>query len=309
MIERIQQQDKYMQEKVQAQLNRLGGAGKYVATVSTFLKQAPVEKFTIEYDPTRKTAVNEQTFSEGLGDQTQDVNKNTNAVSVYLPNGLPAGSSDSSQNRSYSRTAKETQFGVTKIQTNEFISPGVLEEISIAVTLEKDALPLDLSLEELKELIAHAASPKANPDNVTIAFAESLDPFMAGDKNVKAPIKAEHGNPWWLAIALLAFGLFFGQKALTQKINSARAAQEEELIRLREQNEIQEKQIKDLSANAADMLTRQSQLQQGLLEQQNRPSIKASGSDIKNALKELKREFDGVDESEAGERIRSWIEQ
>ena len=29
----------------------------------------------------------------------------------------------------------------------------------------------------------------------------------------------------------------------------------------------------------------------------------------KEALKELKRELDGVDESEAGERIRSWIEQ
>ena len=309
MIERIQQQDKYMQEKVQAQLNRLVGSGKYVATVSTFLKQAPVEKFTIEYDPTRKTAVNEQTFSEGLGDQTQDVNKNTNAVSVYLPNGLPAGSSDSTQNRSYSRTARETQFGVTKVQTNEYMSPGVLEEISIAVTLEKDALPVELTLEELKELIAHAASPKADPNNVTIAFAESLDPFMAGDKNVKAPIKAEHGNPWWLAIALLAFGLFFGQKALTQKINAAKAAQEEELIRLREQNEAQERQIKDLSANAADMIAKQSQLQQGLIEQQNRPSIRTSGADIRDALKELKRELDGVDESEAGERIRSWIEQ
>ena len=309
MIERIQQQDKYMQEKVQAQLNRLVGSGKYVATVSTFLKQAPIEKFTIEYDPNRKTAVNEQTFSEGLGDQTQDVNKNTNAVSVYLPNGLPAGSSDSSQNRSYSRTAKETQFGVTKVQTNEYISPGVLEEISIAVTLEKDALPVELTIEELKELVAHAASPKANPNNVTIAFAESLDPFMAGDKNVKAPIKAEHGNPWWLAIALLAFGLFFGQKALTQKINSAKAAQEEELIRLREQNEAQERQIKDLSANAADMIAKQSQLQQGLLEQQNRPSIRTSGADIRDALKDIKREFDGIDESEAGERIRSWIEQ
>ena len=309
MIERIQQQDKYMQEKVQTQLNRLVGAGKYVATVSTFLKQAPVEKFTIEYDPNRKTAVNEQTFSEGLGDQTQDVNKNTNAVSVYLPNGLPAGSSDSSQNRSYSRTAKETQFGVTKVQTNEFISPGVLEEISIAVTLEKDALPIDITLEELKELVAHAASPKADPNNVTIAFAESLDPFMAGDKNVKAPIKAEHGNPWWLAIALLAFGLFFGQKAMTQKINSAKAAQEEELIRLREQNEAQERQIKDLSANAADMIAKQSQLQQGLIEQQNRPALRSSGAEIRDALREIKREFEGVDESEAGERIRSWIEQ
>ena len=309
MIERLQQQDKYMQEKVQAQLNRLIGAGKYVATVSTFLKQAPVEKFTIEYDPNRKTAVNEQTFSEGLGDQTQDVNKNTNAVSVYLPNGLPAGSSDSSQNRSYSRTAKETQFGVTKVQTNEYISPGVLEEISIAVTLEKDALPTDITLEELKDLVAHAASPKASADNVTIAFAESLDPFMAGDKNVKAPIKAEHGNPWWLAIALLAFGLFFGQRVLTQKINAAKAAQEEEILRLREQNEAQERQIKDLSSNAAEMIEKQSQLQQGLIEQQARPAVKTSGAEIREALKELKRELDGVDELEAGERIRSWIEQ
>ena len=308
MIERIQQQDKYMQEKVQTQLNRLIGAGKYVATVSTFLKQAPVERFTIEYDPNRKTAVNEQTFSEGLGDQTQDVNKNTNAVSVYLPNGLPAGSSDSSQNRSYSRTARETQFGVTKVQTNEYMSPGVLEEISIAVTLEKDALPIELTLEELKELVAHAASPKADPNNVTIAFAETLDPFMAGDKNVKAPIKAEHGNPWWLAIVLLAFGLLFGHKMLTQKINSAKAAQEEELIRLRQQNEAQEQQIRDLSANAADLIAKQSELHQGLIEQQNRPAIRSSGTDIRNALKELKRELDGVDDSEAGERIRSWIE-
>lgn len=308
MLERLQANDKYMQEKVSAQLNRLIGSGKYVATVSTFLKQAPVEKFTIEYDPERKTAVNEQTFSEGLGDQTQDVNKNTNAVSVYLPNGLPAGSSDSSQNRSYSRTAKETQFGVTKVQTNEYMSPGVLEEISIAVTLEKDALPVELTLEELKELVAHAASPKASPDNVTIAFAESLDPFMAGDKNVKAPIKAEHGNPWWLAIVLLAGGLFFGHKALSQKIAAAKEAQQEELMRLRQMNEAQEKQIKDLSANAADLIAKQSQLQQGLIEQQNRPAIRSSGADIRDALRELKREFDGVDDSEAGEKIRSWIE-
>ncbi len=309
MIERLQQNDKYMQEKVQAQLNRLIGNGKYVATVSTFLKQAPVEKFTISYDPDKKAAVNEQTFSEGLGDQTTDVNKNTNAVSVYLPNGLPAGSSDSSQNRSYSRTARETQYGVTKVQTNEYMSPGTIEEISIAVTLEKDALPVELTLEELKELVAHAASPKADPNNVTIAFSDSIDPFMAGDKNVKAPIKAAHGNPWWLAIVLLFFGLLFGHNILTQKIKSAKEAQEDEINRLRAQNEAQEKQIKDLSINAADLIQKQSQLQQGLLEQQQRPAaIPTSGAEIREALRDLKREFDGVDESEAGERIKSWIE-
>ena len=309
MLQRLQENDKYMQEKVQAQLNRLIGAGKYVVTVSTFLKQAPVEKHTISYDPSTKIALNEQVFSEGLGDHTQDVNKNTNAVSVYLPNGLPAGSSDSSQNRSYSRTARETQYGVAKVQTSEILSPGTLEEISIAVTLEKDALPVEVTLEELKELVAHAASPKATPNNVTIAFADSIDPFMAGDKNVKAPIKAEHGNPWWLAIALLAFGLFFGHKALSQKINSAKAAQEEEMVRLRQQNDAQDKQLKDLSLNAADLIAKQSELQQGLIEQQNRPALHTSGADIRDALRELKREFDGVDESDAGERIRSWIEQ
>ena len=37
--------------------------------------------------------------------------------------------------------------------------------------------------------------------------------------------------------------------------------------------------------------------------------MRTSGADIRDALRELKREFDGVDESEAGERIRSWIEQ
>ena len=309
MLQRLQENDKYMQEKVQAQLNRLIGSGRYVVTVSTFLKQAPVEKHTISFDPNTRVALNEQVFSEGLGDQTQDVNKNTNAVSVYLPNGLPAGSSDSTQNRSYSRTARETQYGVAKVQTSEVMAPGTLEEISIAVTLEKDALPVELTLEELKELVAHAASPKATADNVTIAFAESLDPFMAGDKNVKAPIKAEHGNPWWLAIALLLFGLIFGHKALTQKINAAKAAQEEEMIKLRQQNEAQERQLKDLSVNAASMIEKQSQLQQGLLEQQNRPAIHTSGAEIREALRELEKEFDGVDESEAGEKIRSWIEQ
>ena len=309
MLQRLQENDKYMQEKVQAQLNRLIGSGKFVVTVSTFLKQAPVEKHTISFDPNTRVALNEQVFSEGLGDQTQDVNKNTNAVSVYLPNGLPAGSSDSSQNRSYSRTARETQYGVAKVQTSEVMAPGSLEDISIAVTLEKDALPVELTLEELKELIAHAASPKATAENVTIAFAESIDPFMAGDKNVKAPIKAEHGNPWWLAVALLLFGLIFGHKALSQRINAAKEAQEEEMIRLKQQNEAQEKQIKDLSMNAADLIEKQSQLQQGLIEQQNRPAIHASGADIREALRDIKHEFEGVDESEAGEKIRSWIEQ
>ena len=98
MLQRLEENDKYMTSKVNQQLDRLIGQGNYVATVSTFLRQAPVEKFTIDYDPNRKASVSEQSFKEGLGDQTSDSNRNLNAVSVYLPNGLPNGASNSNQN-------------------------------------------------------------------------------------------------------------------------------------------------------------------------------------------------------------------
>jgi len=309
MLEKLQENDKYMQEKVQAQLNKLIGGGKYVVTVSTFLKQAPVEKFTIAYDPNSKTAISEQTFSEGLGDKTSDSNSNVNAVSVYLPNGLPSGNSNSSQNRSYQRSAKETEYGVTKTQINEYMTPGAIEEISIAVTLEKDSLPVELTTEDLKELVARAASPKAKAENVTVAFADTIDPLIASDKTVKAPIKPSHGNPWWLAIALMFFGLLFGHRLLTNRIKHAKEMQDEELERLKEQNEMQEKQLKDLSVNAANLIQKQTQLQQGLIEQQNRPNVvPTSAAEIREALRDLKREIDGVDDIDAGDRIKSWIE-
>src|SRR5574344_453236 len=69
MLEKTQENDKYMQQKVSGQLDRLIGKGNYVATVSTFLRQAQVEKTSITYDPTHKTSVTEQTFNEGLGDK------------------------------------------------------------------------------------------------------------------------------------------------------------------------------------------------------------------------------------------------
>ena len=60
MLQRLEENDKYMTTKVNQQLDRLIGQGNYVATVSTFLRQAPVEKYTIDYDPNRKASVTEQ---------------------------------------------------------------------------------------------------------------------------------------------------------------------------------------------------------------------------------------------------------
>ena len=310
MLQRLEENDKYMTAKVNQQLDRLIGQGNYVATVSTFLRQAPVEKYTIDYDPNRKASVTEQTFSEGLGDQTNDTNRNVNAVSVYLPNGLPNGSSDSSQNRNYSRTARETQYGVTKTQTNEYIKPGVVEDISIAVTLDKNSLPANTTLEELKELIAKAASPKVNPENVSIAFSDSTDPYLASDRPANLPKPDETGNPWWLAIALSAIGLIMVFKAVSNKVQQVQEANRREVEMLRQKTAQQEQQLSDISQRAAQLTERQSELAQGLVEQQQRGYIQQQNpAQLADTLSNLSAELSDADDEEAGEKIKSWIEQ
>ena len=308
MLTRLEENDKYMQQKVNLQLDRLIGKGNYIATVSTFLVQAPVEKFSIIYDPNQKAAVNEQSFSEGLGDQTQDSNKGINAVSVYLPNGLPAAGSDSSQNRNYSRSATETHYGVTKTQVNEYIKPGVVEEISIAVTLEKSALPANTTLEELKELIAHAASPKADPENVSIAFSDATDPYLASDRPVNLPKPDETGNPWWLAVALSGIGLIIVFRMISNRVRRIQEENAQEVEMLRQRAAQQEQQLNDMNARANQLTQRQSELAQNLIEQQNREYLPENADRLAETLSDLSSQMSDADE-ETAEKIKSWIEQ
>ena len=320
MLAKLEENDRYMENKVRAQLDRLVGKGNYVATVSTFLRQAPVEKASIIYDPELKTSVSEQTFSEGLGDQTRDTNKSINAVSVYLPNGLPGANADSAQDRSYSRTAKETQYGVTKTQVNEYMSAGVIEEISIAVTLEQAAIPANVTIEELKELLAKAASPKVSPENVSIAFADSVDPLLAGDRPVTLPRPDETGNPWWIAIALIVIGLVGGLAFISKKVKLAQEKQRQELEELRTKSQDQERQLRDVNLKAAELIEKQSQLAQGLLEHQQQPQQIAQvqqpqpqpipqAAPITDAIGEIASEVEEVDDDEMVDKLKSWIEK
>lgn len=309
ILQKIEENDKYMQQKISVQLDRLVGKGNYVATVSTSLRHNPLEKTSIMYDPESKTAMSEQTFSEGLGDKSQDTNKGTSAVSIYLPNGLPSGSTDSSQNRSYSRVARETQYGISKTQISEYIKPGMVEDISIAITLEKNSLPPETTLEELKELIASAASPKVKAKDVTIAFADSIEPYLASDKPVNLPKPNETGNPWWLAIAFIAAGLVGGLKHISGKVKREQAKQKEELESLREKYQQQDKQLRDVNLKAAELIEKQSQMAQGLIEQQRREITVPSHHDFDNSMADLKSELEFLDDDEAGEKIKSWIEK
>ena len=309
MLQKLEENDKYMQQKISKQLDRLVGPGNYVATVSTFLRQTPVEKFTIDYDPQRKTAVTEQSFSEGLGDKTSDQSRGINAVSTYLPNGLPTGGMDSSQDRNYSRTAKETQYGVTKTQTNEYIKPGVVEEISIAVTLDRNSIPADTTMEEMKELIARAASPKVTAENVSIAFSNSNDPYLSPDKQQNLPKVDETGNPWWLALLITAIGIIITFKAVTAKVRQIKEENEIEVEALRQKALEQEQQLNDINSRASQLTQRQSELAQDLLNQrQNQGAIpqyqKFDESLLDDSLDALSNELN----EDAADRIKSWIE-
>ena len=313
MVEKAEENDKYMQQKVDAQLDRLIGKGNFVATVSTFLRQSPVETTSIDYDPNRKTSVNEQTFTEGLGDRSQDSGGDAGgAVSVYVPNGMPqvgGGSENSSKNRNYARSARETQYGVSKTQTNEYTKAGVIEEVSVAVTVDKNALPPETTLEELKDLVASAAGPKVKPKNVTIALSDSIDPYLASDKPASLPKPDETGNPWWLAIAAIIVGLGGGLKYISAKVKAAQDKQKEELNLLKEKSYEQERQLRDVNLKAAELTEKQSKMAQGLIEQQQRGTAPNHSDDLDSAIKEIKSELEELDQEEAGEKIKNWIER
>lgn len=313
MNNRAAENDKYMQQKVNAQLDKLIGKGNYVATVSTALRQSPIETSSILYDPNRKTAVNEQTFNEGLGDNSQGTGKDPGgAVSVYLPVGLQYGyGSSGSQNRNYERSARETQYGVSKTQVSEYTKAGVIEQVSVAVTLDKNSLPPETTLEELKDLIAGAAGPKVDPKNVTIALADSIDPYLASDKPSNLPKPDETGNPWWLAVAAMIVGLGFGLKYLSNKMKAAQERQRQEIEMLQEKTYEQELQLRDVNLKAAELIEKQAQMAQGLIEQQQRevmpPPLRAS--ELDSTISDLRSDLEGMDEDEAGEKIKNWIEK
>lgn len=313
MVERSKENDKYMQQKINAQLDKLIGKGNFVVTVSTSLRQSPIERSSITYDPTRKTAVNEQIFREGLGDKSQGTSAAPGgAVSVSLPRSLQRGittqGNSTSQSKSYERSATETQYGVSKTQTNEYSSVGAIEEVSVAVTLEKSALPAETTLDEIKELVANAAGPKVSVDNVTIALSDSIDPFLASDKPANLPVPNESGNPWLLLLVIGGAGLVGGLKYISHKNKIAQKQQAEELMKLEEKAQQQDEMIQNVNQKAMELYEKQNQMAQGLLEQKQQESFNVP-AEFNEAVSELQSDMEDVDEEELGEKIKNWIEK
>jgi flagellar M-ring protein FliF len=121
-IDMTEENDKYMKAKVQTQLDKLIGKDKYVVTVSTFLRQVPIERSSITYDPKGRAVANEQQFTEQLGDQSKDSSRLGQAASVYLPGGLTTGWKFCNK-QSYGREARECNITFLKLKPLNIKNP------------------------------------------------------------------------------------------------------------------------------------------------------------------------------------------
>ena len=311
-LSKLQENDTYMQNKVAAQLDMLVGRGNYVVTVSTFLNQVPIQETSIKYDPSSKTSITEQTFREGLGDNAQDSSRGSDAVSVYLPLTLQSSTANSSQNRNYERTAKETNYGVGKVHTSKYYETGIIEKVSIAVTLNADSMPPNMSELELKQQIARSASPKVSADDVSIAYSETVDPYLSSDRPLNLPKPDESGNPWWIAIVVVVVGLLIGFFFVNRKLQDASFEQDEQLKQLQRKTEDQEKQIVDVNLKAAELIQKQTILTQELIEQQKQLQIERKrqpNDNLDEIIQEVSSDIQSADNEKTLQELKSWIER
>ena len=182
---------------------------------------------------------------------------------------------------------------------------------------------MSMTINDLKNLIAHAASPLVSPDNVSIAFVESGSSILAPDSASKLPNPEESGNPWWVLWLIMFVALAGGLKFITDKVKSEQDKHNNELNELREKAEQQEKQLQDVNSKAQELIQRQAAMAQNLIEQQNLQKIQAQQAamqaqkppvennkdeEIDEAISELAMDYSGVDDIEAIEKLKSWIE-
>lgn len=324
MQEIVEENDNYMKEKIQVQLDRLIGKGNYVVTVSTSLRQVPVEKSSVLYDPQSQVALNEQKFTEQLGDHSQDKNKLTNAVSSYIPSAMPQDNS-SQANRNYLRSAQELQYGVNKTQIKEFEAPGTVEDISIAVTIEQNSIPLNMSMDEFKGLIATTAGPKVSAENVDIAFSDNTSPFLAGEKTTQLPKPESSGNPWWLVLVAIGAGLVGILIFADQKAKSEANKNQREIEDLRYYARQQADQLEQFNQATNMIMAQQQELRQSLEEEKQRqvvtaipqsqqapppqPTYQAQSGYNDYSFEDISDAAGKYEEDDLGEYLRSWIEK
>ena len=125
-------------------------------------------------------------------------------------------------------------------------------------------------------------------------------------------------------------GLGFGLKQISAKVRQETIKQQEDVMMLKEKAMMQDKQLQDVNIKATELIQRQAQMAQNLLEQEHMhnlqiqqlqheasmaqaraknvpPSPQETGNLIET-LNELSMDFNEVDESEAVDKLKNWID-
>ncbi|MEB3207243.1 MAG: flagellar M-ring protein FliF C-terminal domain-containing protein, partial [Vampirovibrionales bacterium] len=331
--DRLEEQDQYMKQKVASQLDRLVGAGHFVVTVSTLLREAPEDVYTEVYDPNKAAVSTRQQFSEKLNASGSKNPASTGGlVAVTMPKALQgmsvrSGTNTESNQRGYERGGVEESFANSKTAAITRRMPGMMEEVSIAVTLDSErTAALGMSEAELKNLIAKAASPKVQSDNVSIARIPFSNPLPYSKAQTD-----EDANTWpaWLVwtVGILVVAVLCGA-VIRILLPSSRASDHignlEAGILSQTQQELNA--LKDITRQQQSQLEAQQKQSQALLQQQQ-PALQAAQpvalpavsqadwQELNNTLRQLQSAFLGAnqDESVAAEALgqlplNRWLE-
>ncbi len=314
-------QDFYMKQKIAAQLDKLIGEGHYVVTVSTFLRESPKETMVQNYDPAKSVVANKQRFQETLGggSQAKTFGKSGGAVSGFLPPELDSkvaigqsveGMANMQENTSqdgYLREGTEVSYQNGHTQWVETSVPGMVEDVSIAVTIDDDFYP-NIPPEDLQVLVARAASPRVNPLNVSLARTdfENPKPLEGDDPLPEPPLnsanfllpglspEASAGVMTWLPwMAITVIGavvamMLLGNKGKVEHTSETLETAISELQALRQHAEQTQSHLQYQQQLNEQLMQAQQQQQQELnrTKQQNVEKLKEALKDLNENLKE-----------------------
>jgi flagellar M-ring protein FliF len=320
MDEKIEDQDNYMKQKVAAQLDRLVGAGNYVVTVSTEVRQAPKETMTQEYNPRGGVVSSKQSFNENLN--SRGPVGAGGPTSSFLPNSL-AGATASvvGGGKDYLRNGVEVSYNNSKTQWIETRPVGMIEDISIAVTIDASHMPSDLSVKDLQSLLAHAASPKVQPENVSIARSDMQKNNPISESTPPPETPQDYTWLYWaggaIAFCVVMIILLSMQKGGKSIVDDTYLQTQQELQYLREIANQQQAQLQATQQQTQMLLETQQQLQMqqsqaiaaapAPMQQGQLPS---TGSDLQQTLQELRDVVsdEDLEEDDLDLQIKSWIE-
>ena len=273
MAEKLQERDRYMKGKVANQLDKLLGSGNYVVTVSTQLRETTREVMTQRYDPNEAAVSSRQRFTEDLNAKSGSSSAG-GIASNFVPNMLKTSESGGGSNRGYKRIGEEVSYANTKTQTLETRRPGMVEDISIAITIDEHHYPktvnkfgerVEMSTNDLRRLIAHAASPLVRPESVSVARVSFQDKLLPVKTHAPSTTKHAKDNSWmlWAVLSTLAVVIVSGSILLFRG-RPKDTVSEQHQMEIQQLQELAQQQQQQLQAN-------QQQTQQLLEARQHTP--------------------------------------